>query len=562
MASTNTPKKLYEKRTKSTGGISRCRLCNSVTNTKYSKNLYRAQNRAILHDAESFYGEKLPQNDSLPHLICAPCERRLNNAVKFKKIVEETQRVLRGDVREKRCIDISPSIQKPPTKVRSTSSTESSRRRSLDFTTATGEKTLHEKPDSHVGVRPLLDNQILVEAHKELIEVARRSDASVLRERSFDGLSAEDWMSKVLDELVSRCPFAHQILSTLVESTIYPEKKLPAVCLIYGIIMFLRCHELSRIQRINSVLLIEGQAPVNLIAHLHKYGICLEPKMKYQILDDIGTQFFTHAAKLVQSGHKFVYVLDNIDWEEKAHDMRQDVQNKSVHAVATSIVFNRVSDRGLPDSGPQQSLKDCNVHQLVDINPPELEAIRSRYRILVAKILFQYFPAFSMFEHFIPKSTECMYKQEMSTKSDVLTMPILLKDEKKYSDCVDVLDQLEKWTHDIYSAAGICVSEPESSSDDPPTIGSRSRPDQPTSHVPPTASDADPLRGVKIPCFGDQLSRVRFAGAKDLRSGCHTAKQRLDHLYPFCIVDWHTKRSFLKTVFKKLYKNSGREGAR
>ena len=268
--------------------------------------------------------------------------------------------------------------------------------------------------------------------------------------------------------------------------------------------------------------------------------------MKYPILDDIGAQFLEHAAKLVQSGHTFVYVHDNIDWEEKAHDVRQDVQNRSVHAVATSIVFNRVSDKGLPDFGPQQSLKDCNVHQLVDINPLELEAIRSRYRILVANILFEHFPAFSMFKQYVPGSTECMYKQEMSAKSDVLTMPIMMKDEKKYSDCVDVLDRLEKWTHDIYSAAGICTSEPEYSDDNPPIIGCRSRPDQPASHAPPAASDADPLHGVKIPCFGDQLTRVRFAGSKDLRSGCHTAKQRLDHLYPFCIVDWHTKRSFLK----------------
>ena len=109
----------------------------------------------------------------------------------------------------------------------------------------------------------LKDDQILVEAHRELIEVARRSDASVLRQRSFDGLSAENWMSKVLEELATRCPIVHKILSTLVESTVYPEKKSPAICLIYGIMMFLWCHELSRIQRINSVLLIEGQASVN-----------------------------------------------------------------------------------------------------------------------------------------------------------------------------------------------------------------------------------------------------------------------------------------------------------
>ena len=129
-------------------------------------------------------------------------------------------------------------------------------------------------------------------------------------------------------------------------------------------------------------------------------------------------------------------------------------------------------------------------------------------------------------------------------------MPILLKDEKKYSDCVDVLDQLENWTFEIYSAAGLCNVVSTSSDVTPapatPAIGSRSRPDQPASHFPPVASSDDPMPGVKIPCYGDQLTRVRLAGSKDLRAGCHSASQRLDHLYPFCIVDWHTKRSFLK----------------
>jgi hypothetical protein len=103
------------------------------------------------------------------------------------------------------------------------------------------------------------------------------------------------------------------------------------------------------------------------------------------------------------------------------------------------------------------------------------------------------------------------------------------------------LDQLENWTHEIYSAAGLCSPslEPKSTA----VIGCHSQPD---SHVPP---ESDPLHGVKIPCFGDQLTRVRLAGAKDLRAGCHSPKQRLDHLYPFCIVDWHTKRSYLKVLY-------------
>jgi hypothetical protein len=102
-----------------------------------------------------------------------------------------------------------------------------------------------------------------VRANKELIEVARRSESSVLWKRSYDGLSAEGWISEVFEQLATRCPMVNNILRSLVESSIYTEKKNPVICLIYGILMFLWCHELSRVQRINSVLLIEGHASVN-----------------------------------------------------------------------------------------------------------------------------------------------------------------------------------------------------------------------------------------------------------------------------------------------------------
>ena len=182
----------------------------------------------------------------------------------------------------------------------------------------------------------------------------------------------------------------------------------------------------------------------------------------------------------------------------------------------------------------------------MDINRLELEEIRNRYRILVVKILFEHLPGFEIFKFDIASSTNCMCPGEMGKMSEVLTMPIIMKDEKKYAEVVDVLDQLEKCTEDIYSAAGLCAPDPVSCTDPTPVTGTTSRPDQPAAHVPPAASKSDPLRGVKVPCYSDQLTRVGFAGGKDLRAGCHSAKQRLNHIYPFCIVVWPTKRSFLK----------------
>jgi hypothetical protein len=105
---------------------------------------------------------------------------------------------------------------------------------------------------------------VLREANKELVNIARRDEPSVLRDRTYGGLAQETWMVAILNELSTKCPTVAEILSSFLDcSMLNPEKKLPPICLIYSIIMFMRCHELSRVQRINTVLLTEGKASSN-----------------------------------------------------------------------------------------------------------------------------------------------------------------------------------------------------------------------------------------------------------------------------------------------------------
>jgi hypothetical protein len=96
------------------------------------------------------------------------------------------------------------------------------------------------------------------------------------------------------------------------------------------------------------------------------------------------------------------------------------------------------------------------------------------------------------------------------------------------------------------------IPESEVSPSDPVTSPlpstAASRPDQPLSHVHPPTHPTHPLANTRVPCYGDQLTRVHLAGAIDLRAGCHTAEDRLDHIHPIKVADLHCKRSFLKVI--------------
>ena len=78
-----TPKKLYLVE----GGIdlSSCRLCESIGDSRYCKNLFREANRDILDFVQQVY---------LSQLVCRSCERKVKNAETVKKTMAEMQRLL------------------------------------------------------------------------------------------------------------------------------------------------------------------------------------------------------------------------------------------------------------------------------------------------------------------------------------------------------------------------------------------------------------------------------------------------------------------------------------
>ena len=79
--------------------------------------------------------------------------------------------------------------------------------------------------------------------------MCRRSENSVLMKKEYEGLSDVSW-KEIYVEIERKCPATMQFLITLANGKDADEKKMPPVCLMYSISMFLRVPELSRLQRL------------------------------------------------------------------------------------------------------------------------------------------------------------------------------------------------------------------------------------------------------------------------------------------------------------------------
>ncbi|XP_033748132.1 uncharacterized protein LOC117333109 [Pecten maximus] len=216
---------------------------------------------------------------------------------------------------------------------------------------------------------------------------------------------------------------------------------------------------------------------------------------------------------------------DNLDIYVRTNDMRMDRKNRDYHYFASDLIFDRVCVQNLDNTKPVGNVEDIPYEHFVP-STVEDKSYKDSLKILLGRILSEHLDGFKWMKPVIPHHIPHELQDVMCKKSEVFWLPIMLKNEARYSDCVQIMNEYEKLVCSWYSRVG----------------------------------RGGELDHLQVPVGGDQLTRVRLQGAKNLVAGALTPKDRLEHLYPVIMEMFHTLQDLLEKLYKRFYSNtSGRE---
>ncbi|XP_060578320.1 uncharacterized protein LOC132735396 [Ruditapes philippinarum] len=283
--------------------------------------------------------------------------------------------------------------------------------------------------------------------------------------------------------------------------------------------MHARSDKLSAWHRLTTIVTIKGHTDDSAITRLNRMGLTLSVSTKLRLLDEAGAMMDTAIVSKLQTNPLFKVTGDNLDIYIRTGHKSLEKSNTDLHLFASNAIFSRVAKPGVFNTARVSRPLHTLYPYMFFLSGHYRQTMVNSYCVVLGRILAE-LKEFSWMKSVLPAHIYHPYQVQMSQKSEVFQLPILMKNVAKHEDCVDILDGYETFISDLFVTA----------------FGSE-----------------DTLHKYRVPVGGDQLTRVRLEEAKNLRTLATTPKKRFEDLHPFVIELWHTKQDFLEKCYKELY---------
>lgn len=144
---------------------------------------------------------------------------------------------------------------------------------------------------------------------------------------------------------------------------------------------------------------------------------------------------------------------DNLDIYLRTNDIRLESKNRDCHFFASDFIFDRINTENLEDT---HSIGDINNVDWKNFVPSAEEdtLYKDSLKVLLGRIMVKYFPKFDWLGSILPDHISHALQNTMSQKSEVYWLPVQMKNEANYSDCVQIMKTYETQILEWYTKSG------------------------------------------------------------------------------------------------------------
>ena len=189
---------------------------------------------------------------------------------------------------------------------------------------------------------------------------------------------------------------------------------------------------------------------VQVYGRLNHLKVCVSYPATLKLMDKVSKMHSVPLKKWIEDGVVFKFWGDNVDKTRKVRDLRSDNQGKVLHMF--SMLVGRSHTPAPQFSHVGQLSKVTEVpSELFLPTCDDVNKVKANLVILISRVLTQYVAELAPLSKVVPKHILHKYSKEMSQKSDVFILDVLMKNEVVHKDMIDIMMALQNYLGDGYN---------------------------------------------------------------------------------------------------------------
>ena len=145
----------------------------------------------------------------------------------------------------------------------------------------------------------------------------------------------------------------------------------------------------------------------------------------------------------------FKFWGDNVDHKRHVRDVRSDHQVEMMHMYSILAGRSRTQKESLSRTGSVGNLRSTSSSPSLP-SAEDVQCAKNNLVTLVSRIITQYIQEFSPLSKVVPKHILHKYSAEMSKKSEVVVLDMLMKNENCSNDMVDIMKTTQEYLGENY----------------------------------------------------------------------------------------------------------------